>query len=243
MADGSNIWITALEQTLKSTNAPWREIISITDLPSFVSGILTIEDFWDEQKSIILETLNFDMWENDKVEYLLLISPDTSVEQLWYYKELIRFFLDNGFSSNIVSSIDWIDSNQPKLTYLQETDFIVTEDISQDFFNTVIIFLSGWDVSILKSYEKKLDPALDTKTSGATRLSAIGYRDFKKKILFFDPNAKFSPLKKGWYNIKLTKWSSINIWSNCVTWKNIYQAQQQMAIKELWCTREQWLSQ
>jgi len=236
---------SALGSTVNSSNL---QPDTRSELQNEVLSILKSKDYSERQKRLIHTIVTYDIDYDEKILFIIVMDPCISEDILSQWSTVISLFLKYKISRGIIEKLSELKSiDSEYLSNLCDMDLSIWDNSKEQFIENVFWYIFEGDTSVLSTYKptSESDDKIDTYT-WSQKLSPIVFKDFEKKVkkiseekwLRFDTKEV-----KGWgMNFYFGKGKVINIWSNCMWKKHIYQQQQQKTMKFLWCSRQEWLN-
>lgn len=214
-----------------------------TDFQNQVLDVMKSDNYSEAQKKYIYSILSSGIEYEEKVLFIIAIDPHLSEEVLHSWHRVVKFLLWQWISGGFIEKIVDISSiDESSLRYLESIDCFSLIDNHTQFIDCVMWCISQGDTSIISDYIVSKDILQSDIEKNHCRLRPISFRDFQRKIRHISQNTGVEvsekPVGNGGVNFCFLGAGVINIWSGSVGGKNIYQQQQKLAIKYLWCSRQ-----
>ncbi len=214
-----------------------------TDFQNQVLDVMKSDNYSEAQKKYIYSILSSGIEYEEKVLFIIAIERSISEDILNPWSRIVKVFLSQWVSRGLIEKLVDISSiDELSLRYLESIDCFSLWDNHTQFIDCVMWCISQGDISIMSDYIVSKDILQSDIEKNHCRLRPISFRDFQRKILHISQNTGVEVSEKsvwkGGVNFCFSGAEVINIWSGSVRGKNIYQQQQKLAIKYLWCSHQ-----
>ncbi len=234
----------------ESPHAVSPQVVNFIDeeFKALILDTLKSSEYWFEEKEKIHSILKLNLSINEKQQFLLYINPEMTTQDISNWERIYAFYIKYWFDTSIVENLQSVNLQGDTIQYLEENKFEFDDANKDDFFMTVILFLSGWEKSMLEPYIVSEQIIEQEKTSNSnTKMQSLGIIDFMKKveILCKKKNIDFSvkEVKKWAKNFHIWNKTIINIGAWCASGRWVIQHLQQIkAIRAIGCTRAEWIN-